>query len=174
MVDDPVLYGAPVPPRSKRRGIGFAVAAVVGVLALIGIPVMIFLGLAVASVESGSISFDGGEEYTQRPLSIDAFPIEIDEGSADVVIDLTALEAADFDETPGIDSITADVGFGNLTVIVPDGVAVSVDAEAGAGDVSLFGDSYSGFGNSIRLPNSDADLSLDLDMGLGDVEVVRG
>ena len=174
LVDDSIIYGAPVPPRSRRRGIGFAVAVIVGVLALIAIPVMLFLGLAVASIESGAISFDGGEEITERPLSIDAFPIGIDESNADVVIDLTALDLADFEETTGIDNITADVGFGNLTVIVPDGVAVSVDAEAGAGDVSLFGDTYSGFGNSIQLQDPEADLSLDLNMGLGDVEVVRG
>jgi phage shock protein PspC (stress-responsive transcriptional regulator) len=75
----------------------------------------------------------------------------------------------------GDTEVDANVGVGELRVIVPDDVAVDVDASASAGKVTVFGRSESGvdadLSESIHASGSDRTLRIDAHVGLGDVIV---
>jgi predicted membrane protein len=75
----------------------------------------------------------------------------------------------------GDTEVDANVGIGELTVIVPDDVAVDIDASASAGEVTVFGRSESGvdadLSGRISAPGSDRALRIDAHVGLGDIVV---
>ena len=70
------------------------------------------------------------------------------------------------------------MGIGQLVVIVPEGLAVEVEARATAGNVRVFEDEEGGFGVERQagpgLDGRGAVLELVLSVGLGEVEVRRG
>jgi phage shock protein PspC (stress-responsive transcriptional regulator) len=164
--------GAAVPPRSGRRRI--VLMTVFGLA--IGLLVLLPLGIAgtvAVLIATDTIDFDEPPTITFRPTSVDALPAAIDEDSGRIVIDLTALdtaELADQSERPVID---ADVDFGEITVIVPDDLDVTVDADVSLGDVHVFGEHEDGFRPNITRADPDADLDLVLDVGLGEIRVER-
>jgi hypothetical protein len=68
---------------------------------------------------------------------------------------------------------------GDVTITVPEGVALEIDARAGAGEIVVLGDPEDGFAahEQVTLPGPTADapvLKLDADVGLGSLEVQRG
>jgi predicted membrane protein len=75
----------------------------------------------------------------------------------------------------GDTEVDANVGIGELTVIVPEDVGLEVDASASAGKVSVFGRSESGvaanLSESIPARGSGRTLRIDAHVGLGDVIV---
>ncbi len=167
--------GAPVPPRSRKRRFG-VVAVVIGVvMALVIVPLMIAVAFF-AAVANGEFEFSsiGDDPIVFTPATVDAIPNRIIEDGAELEIDLTRLDAADFRNIDEPVEINADVDFGKITVIVPDDIDVSVDASTGLGDVTVFGDTEDGFSPSIVDRNSDPDIELILDMDIGEVVVING
>lgn len=76
----------------------------------------------------------------------------------------------------GTVEVEADVGLGELLIIVPDDVAVDVTARSGAGEVRIFGESSDGIDveDTYRSPGSDRDvLVIDAGVFMGQVEVRR-
>jgi hypothetical protein len=76
----------------------------------------------------------------------------------------------------GTVEIEADVGLGDLLVIVPDDVAVDVQVRAGAGEVRLFGERSEGVDveDSFTTSGSPRDvLVIDASVFMGQVEVRR-
>lgn len=89
-------------------------------------------------------------------------------GVGSMVLDLSEV---DFDGQT-VES-SAEVGIGELVVLVPSNVTVTVDGEAGIGEVELFGRSSNGVGVD-RSDTSDGDsgtLTLHVSVGIGSVEV---
>lgn len=69
------------------------------------------------------------------------------------------------------------VGAGDIDVVVPDDLQVVINAETGAGTVSIFGRTSSGLGaDGSYTPASPAGPTLDLDLhtGAGDITVNKG
>lgn len=76
----------------------------------------------------------------------------------------------------GTVEVEADVGMGELLIIVPDDVAVDVEARSGAGEVRIFGERSDGIDvrDEFRSPGSDRDvLVIDAGVFMGQVEVRR-
>jgi hypothetical protein len=73
--------------------------------------------------------------------------------------------------------VVASMATGNIVVTVPDGVAVDVHAQVGAGDLLVFGRDWSGVGIDEQVvrdgPEGAGRLRLDLHVGLGQLEVRR-
>jgi hypothetical protein len=73
--------------------------------------------------------------------------------------------------------MAVDLGAGELTVVVPDDVAVVVNSEVGAGDAQVFGETRDGLGvtfDHTEPGEPDAGrVTLDLTVGLGTLEVSR-
>ncbi len=98
-----------------------------------------------------------------------------DYSSGSVRYDLRKIDFSD-----RADSLAVNLGVGDLTVVVPRDVDVTVDASSGIGEVVAFSRTADGVGNRVRLTDLGADgtgggtLRLELSNGIGSVEVRRG
>ncbi len=164
--------GPPVPPRSSGRRFGIAVAVILGILALLIIPLLALIGLIVFGITSELN--DERVNLTLTPTSAEEFPIDVEHNVAEIVVDLTGLSPEDLDALDGPATIDVEADVGSIRVIVPDDLAVSVDAETDLGDVSVFDDSDSGISNEVTSTVEDPDLEIELNLDIGEIDVVRG
>lgn len=156
--------GSPVTPSRRRRRIGYLAAA--GLVLLVAVPITI---IALVSAGSISITADGGAIY--RPATVEAIPRTISHDAGEIVIDLTDLEPAMFDDLDPV-SISVEHGVGEILVEVPEGVVVDATASAGVGDIDIFDSSSDGIAPELSVPAADPDIVLDIVVGVGDVNVV--
>lgn len=75
-------------------------------------------------------------------------------------------------------TVSASVGAGTIEIVLPPDLAVSIDANVGAGDIDLLGERSEGLGVSRSHVSPDFDtadvaLTLDLDVSAGEIEVTR-
>jgi hypothetical protein len=139
-----------------------------------------FPGLAVLGLLSigstVSITIEGGVgEVLVQPDSVSELEDSYNLGLGELTIDLAAV---DFPADRPVD-IEADLGLGEMIVIVPAGVTVGVDASAGAGKLVVLGRDVSGFGDVDvhvldRGETEGGQVNLDLHVGLGEINVERG
>jgi phage shock protein PspC (stress-responsive transcriptional regulator)/predicted membrane protein len=130
------------------------------------------LALAVSAMDVRLEGTIGDRNY--RPLAADdvARTYEIAIGELDLDLSNTALASGD---TP----VDLNVGIGDLAVVVPQGVAVDIQATASAGSVTVFGREESGVDSELRASggggpmDADKKLLIDAHVGLGSVTVVR-
>lgn len=119
---------------------------------------------------------DGGTgQRTVRPLTAVEGGISQELALGELTIDLTAVP---LDREPL--TVTAEVGFGRLAVIVPDDVTLEIDVEFGAGHAVLEGDEIAaGMRHDVQLldrPDSGPGtriIVLDLRVGGGEISVER-
>jgi predicted membrane protein len=140
-----------------------------------------FPGLAVLALLSigstVSITIEGGVgEVLIQPDSVSELEDSYNLGLGKLTIDLTSV--TDFPSGRTVD-IDADLGAGEMIVIVPAGVTVGVDATAGAGEVDAFGRMSSGIGDVeldfVEPGAADGGrVNLDLHVGFGAINVERG
>jgi phage shock protein PspC (stress-responsive transcriptional regulator) len=100
-------------------------------------------------------------------------PDAVHHGTGDVGIDLSRLDLAAGDTR----SVTVDTALGNVTVWVPTGSTVRLDAQAGWGKVEAPGASTPwGIGATADtlLPGDTGTVILHLRTGVGSIEVLRG
>lgn len=150
---------------------------------IIGIVVAVVLGLSVAAVIAGlvvgfvvrSVSEGGGDASfrTEQPASIEELQdsYELDSGSLE--INLTDVELS-----KGTTEVQARGNTGALTVVVPRGVIVRVDAGVENGAVSFFDRAVTGENieqdfEEEGYEQADRQLALDLSMNTGVISVVR-
>jgi Cell wall-active antibiotics response 4TMS YvqF len=117
----------------------------------------------------------GVGEREERPAAVAELREEYQLGIGQLTVDLTDLSTSQLDA----DARTrVRVGIGQLVVIVPEGLAVQVEARATVGNVRVFEDEEGGFGVEREagpgLEGRGAVLELVLSVGLGEVEVRRG
>ncbi len=91
-----------------------------------------------------------------------------------LTIDLRGLSSFD-----SIESFTASVGMGELLIRVPEGLAVSVSASAGAGELQVLGRNANGLGvdqsfESAGFDSETKGLIIDANVFMGRVEVTNG
>ena len=155
--------------------IGTGVAVVAGValrrrtggLVVVGF-VLAALAVAVSAVDVRLVGPIGTQVYS--PSATTDLKRNYDTSIGDLKLDLSnaALDAGDTE-------VDANVGIGELTVIVPEDVGLDVDASASAGKVTVFGRSESGvdsdLSESIPTRGSGRTLRIDAHVGLGDVRV---
>lgn len=106
-----------------------------------------------------------------RPDSLAELQAGYDQAVGELTVDLRSLELP-----PGTTDLQAEVGMGELTVIVPEDVTVRLDASAGLGDIEALGQRRSGFGADLEqafIGAGEAELRLRASVGLGRVEVRR-
>jgi phage shock protein PspC (stress-responsive transcriptional regulator) len=103
-----------------------------------------------------------------------ALPTSDEFGAGEVEYDLTGLQLADESA-----SMRSRIGFGQIVVVVPPDVDVTVDARTGVGGVSLFGSNTGGINEHRTRTDYGADgpgggtLDLTLYAGFGHLEVHR-
>ena len=146
-------------------------------LIAIGVVLALATGAAAGSDRIGDMD-RRGVDAVLRPLTVADLPGSADYGVGEVTYDLSAV---DFTAGAGLPvRLALSMGVGDMLVIVPPDVDVTVDANAGVGDLNLLGRSDGGLGNATTVTDLGADgpgggtLALDLSMGIGEVEVRRG
>ena len=139
-------------------------------LTLIGIVLTIVL----AAASTFDIRLSGGVgDRREQPAILADLHRTYELGVGQLTIDLRGLSFPEGTTT----RIDAHVGIGQLTVEIPDNVAVQAHGRSGLGQVSLFGRESSGFDAEVRLsrepnagaPSGVARLVLELSVGLGQV-----
>jgi hypothetical protein len=149
-------------------GAGLVVGAVAGRARWLIIPA---LATAVAAVIAAGLSF-AGVGLTNRAGSRNEYigpgsPIarEYRTGVGDV-----ELWMADY---PADVSTSVEVGMGKVTVIVPDGARVQVDAKVGIGSIDVLGSSKSGYRRTLTVDTQQGTrlIKLRLRVGAGSITV---
>jgi phage shock protein PspC (stress-responsive transcriptional regulator) len=168
--------------------IGTFVAGVVVVtgLALVasawfgGAPALIGLGLATAAVLGVLVAADihlngGAGTRVYRPANAASIKPTYELGAGELWVDLRGTELPQ-----GTTRVEGDVGVGELTFVVPDGVEVQASGTAGVGNVRLFGRDQDGadVDNTLVSPGRAGAkgfrrLIVDGSVGLGEVRVYR-
>jgi phage shock protein PspC (stress-responsive transcriptional regulator) len=139
---------------------------------------LIAVGLAVTLLLTAGTALDvpargGAGERLYAPASVAEVRDEYRLFAGEMRIDLRGLD----DLGPGDElTLEASVAMGELTVLVPEGATVVVDARAGAGEVHTFGRVVDGLGVDERAERAGGGeipplITLDLRVGLGQVEV---
>jgi phage shock protein PspC (stress-responsive transcriptional regulator) len=170
-VDLEIAFAAGVVMVGAAIAIGAMTQRRVGALVLVGLVLLAAFG--VAAVTPVSISAGAGDKV-ERPLTAVALEPSYELGLGSLDLDLRAVELP-----RGTTSIDASVGVGELVITVPEGVALELDAHAGAGEIDIFGELDDGFSVdrtlSVAGPTPDAPLlQLEADVGFGAIEVRRG
>lgn len=143
---------------------------------LVGLGVLLTVVLMATTIVD--IPFTGGVgDRTERPVTFADRSFEL--GVGKLTVDLTALSwksGTDPDEA----TIEARVGIGQLVVLAPVSTTIpciSIDAEAGVGQVAVLGDERSGIGPDYRTEDvcaAEPGFHLEASVGMGQVEVTRG
>lgn len=159
--------------------------AIVGVAIAIGamtqrrVGSLVFLGLVmlaafgVAAMTPVSISSGVGEKQEQ-PETFAALQSSYELGMGELDLDLTAVTLP-----AGTTPVDANVGVGSLVITVPRNVALEIDAQAGIGEVNVFGRRDDGIDahRTLSFAGSTPDapvLEVEADVGIGNIEVRRG
>ena len=140
-----------------------------GLLVLVGI-LVVLAGIPALFVDSDVWS-DGIGEATEKPAArAELEPFE--HGIGKLTVDLT---------TPGLPlddaSIEANLGIGDLLVLLPPDTDVSLDAHVGAGNIEAFGEEENGVDvdlSGITGTSGSQELDLELDVGIGNIRVELG
>jgi hypothetical protein len=160
-----------------------------GVLAVIGLALIVgafdgphpglvvagvFVSLAVLAVAAAPPdAFHGGiGERSIRVTDQADLAARYDVGLGELSLDLSDLDMTESAE------IEATVGAGELTIMLPQDLAVDISASAGAGQVDLFGEVNEGLSvtdtyTSHGFESATVTLTLDLDVAAGNIEVDR-
>lgn len=149
--------------------VGLLVGTVVGDGGpLIAIGIVLAITLAIGSLfPSGRI---GSQIAT--PTVAAGVPPSYEHGIGELEVDLTRVSDA---ERLAGRTISIDAGIGQTTVIVPDGLAVTVDAHVRAGQIDLFGRVEDGTDLSladVADASSTPVLTIDIEQDLGQIEVI--
>ena len=141
-----------------------------GMIALgIVLTVLLSMGTVVAFPVGGGIG-----ERTERPTTPEQAAERFELGIGQLTLDLTGLPvpAAGGEAT----LVRARVGIGELIVVVPEGIAVRVEAKVGLGSAKVFDLEDGGFDVDLVSEPQGAETALDLrvSVGIGEVSVERG
>ena len=165
--------GTPVPPRTRRRW-GRVIGALLVVFLLI--PLLV-IGLVIGLILGNGIDIGSGFDATYRPQTVADLDRPFLHDAGEVTLDLTGLDLDGFDD-PDLDlplDVDVELDLGELRVIVPEGLDLVIDAEAGLGDVRVFDREEDGIDVNVEYPadGDDPPLSLDLRVGAGEILVQR-
>ncbi|MBD0292163.1 MAG: PspC domain-containing protein [Jiangellaceae bacterium] len=156
-------------------GLGLLVGAWLGrARGLIVLGIVLGVALIPAALAS-TVDFERAE-ILRAPTTADAIPTGTQHyGAGSVHFDLSGVDFADVEAV----SLTVDQGAGELVVVVPPDVDVTVAAEVGVGEITALGRHAGGFGEELRTTDDGVDgagggeLRLNLDLGMGRIEVDR-
>lgn len=131
------------------------------------------LGLSVAATNPNGFD-ENPMPAVVMPATLGELPTKYSSGFGDTTIDLRNLDFTGQDR-----SLQVEQGAGNLTVLLPQSVDVTVDIEVGAGRADVLGRETDGVGQTNRVQDFGPDgegggkLALRISTGAGDVEVTR-
>jgi phage shock protein PspC (stress-responsive transcriptional regulator) len=138
---------------------------------------LILLGLLTTVGLAGATAADEweGERVTHAPTTAAQVDDVYDFGAGELTLDLTGVR--DLETLDGQD-IRVEGGVGQIELVLPDGLDVTVDGEVGGpGSVYLFGDRTGGIDNQLTRsldggPDAPA-ITIDAQLGVGEIHAVQ-
>ena len=136
------------------------------------------MAAVLGALTAANVHLSGGVgDHVYRPAAATAVKSDYKLGIGRLWVDMRNTELA-----PGTTTTSADLGIGELTVVVPDGVPVQVKGKAGAGDLQLLGRETNGADvertvtdtPKIRPRGAPRRLVIDAQVGFGEVRILRG
>jgi len=160
-----LLAGLVVVWSSRRSGRASKVWIAVG--AIVGLVLAALVAAVIAMFTWFNVSLgDGVGDRTVRPSALTAIPTDYHLGIGSLRVDLTDIGPV---TQPAV--VRARVGVGELRIVVPAGLAVTVDATAQAGDISALGTHDDGRDSAVHTGRGL--LTIDAHVGAGSIDVVR-
>jgi hypothetical protein len=139
---------------------------------LIGLGIVLSILLVVVSLTPATSVGGGIGDRAYRPTTMTELEDRYELGVGNLRLDLRDLTLP-----AGTTEVAVSIGVGEITVLVPRGVAVEVEASTGAGDLDILGRTSEGLGprvaHRVGGDGSDARLVLELSAGVGSMEVRR-
>lgn len=133
---------------------------------LVALGVILTVMLAFMSILD--VPFEGGVgERTFRPAGTADLEAEYRMAVGRMTVDLTSIEGA------SVPDVEISLGIGQVVVILPDEIPVSVEGDAGAGQVVILGSEQNGFGVEHSVTENDSVFEVRVSVGMGQVEVRR-
>jgi hypothetical protein len=160
---DPIHY---VATALAVIAVGLLVGAFVGRARwLIFVGIFILPILLVTSLWSAVFSWTAGE-YTYSPTSVVEVDSPYELGAGQLTINLTGLSEVELAE---IGHIKAQLGVGEMRIVIPANVGVLLDANVGFGDIDVPGPDREGIGPSMsrQFGPSPIVLFIDAEVGAG-------
>lgn len=175
----PPPIGQPVPPRS--RGSKWAIRSLIGItvlamLALVAIPI----ALIAASTDGNGFGF----EFSTNRISIGAtsttpdsladLPREIATDYGYVELDLTKIPASDFAALEYPATLNIDLGEGDVSIKLPDDLAVSLVAATDDGSVDIDGAIFTGAvaeSDRVVVEHPDPAIEITINTGNGNIDI---
>lgn len=128
----------------------------------------VILTVMLAFMSILDVPFEGGVgERTFRPAGTADLEAEYRMAVGRMTVDLTSIEGTT------VPDVEISLGIGQVVVILPDDVPVSVEGDAGAGQVVILGSEQNGFGVEHSVTENDALFEVRVSVGMGQVEVRR-
>lgn len=148
---------------------------------LIAVGVLLSLALVPASVLGGiggwpGITTTDSGTYAYQPMSVDQMRPEYAHSFGTMTIDLTEVDFADSEPV----DLSARLDAGELVIVVPPEVDVTLMSSVGFGDVSALGRQHDAPSGDLDITDLGDDgrgggqLTITADIGLGELEVRRG
>ncbi len=132
---------------------------------------------AVAVTEDGVVIVDPDARVEQRPLGIAELRETYAYGIGSIVLDLSAIDPDEL-AAAGATDVTVELGIGDLLVVLPSDVGLSVAVTLGIGQIDLLGRTTGGLGvNADRAilgtsPETGT-LTITIEQGIGRVRVTQ-
>jgi phage shock protein PspC (stress-responsive transcriptional regulator) len=173
---DDVNWGMVLAGITVAIGAALVVASFFGGAPLLVVPGIAFAGLAALVIGSG-VQLDGGwGDEVQAPRTAAELDSRYEHGVGRLAIDLRDVPLpAGRSAAPR--RIEAELGVGQLLIVVPPNATTSLQAEAGVGAVTVFGRSTGGVSDEQtvveRTGTGAAKLEIDAHVGVGEVRLVR-
>jgi len=163
----------PAPKRSRLRRV--AIVGGIGFLGLMLLAVVAVPLIVVGAIASGEADFEfSGEAITYSPATVEAIPALIDEDGGEIFIDLTNVDFSEITDDADPVSLEVNLDAGEIRVLVPNDVRVTVDAETDfVGELDIFDSQTDGISPEVSIDSDDPQLILDLEVNAGRIEVTR-
>jgi len=173
---EPAPLGMPVAPVTRKRKWLFRsliVGAVLALIALIALPIAL-----ISEVEWDDVTYTiGNDDFLAAryaPDTILELPSRISTDNGRIEVDLTNIPAAEFADLTEPIPLDLRVGAGDIDLVLPAGLDVAVDAQAGTGSIDVSGADLVGAtisGDSVKATGADPVVIITATVDDGSIEI---
>ncbi len=141
---------------------------------------LVVLGIAMMTRGGARRSWrrEHGHGHSAGDVRIGESPFDLKDAAYDIGVGRLTVDLTRATIAPGEATARAHTGVGSLQVLLPEGLAVDINAAVGIGDLQVLERTAQGFGRELRVTSPDyaraeRRVRLDLDVGIGEVVVRR-
>lgn len=151
-------------------GAGLVVGAVWGrSRGLIAFGLILAFAMGMATVDNTVNAVQDRQVAIHTPQSVSQISRQYDLSAGTLTIDLSAVPPSDF-------TFSADLGAGELNVVLPEGIEATIDSRIGVGEFNVLGSTSQGLGigKTVHIDGTDGNARIHLNVGAGKITVTQG